>query len=50
MAIDKFHLSARSFDRILKIARTIADLDAKEDIELKHLSEAIHLRNFDKQF
>jgi len=49
-AIDKLHLSARSFDRILKISRTIADLEGSENIEISHLSEAIRLRNFDKQY
>jgi len=40
MAIDKFGLSARAYTRILKVARTIADLEAQENIQPAHLSEA----------
>jgi magnesium chelatase family protein len=46
-AMEKQRLSARSYDRILKVARTIADLDGAIDIKLVHLSEAIGLRCFD---
>jgi magnesium chelatase family protein len=51
-AIDKLGLSARAYNRILKIARTIADLDAKANISSDHISEAIQYRNLDrsKQF
>ena len=45
---DKLGLSARAHSKILKIARTIADLDGSENIELKYLSEAIGLRNLDR--
>jgi len=41
LAIDKFGLSARAYTRILKVARTIADLEGQEDIQPAHLSEAI---------
>ena len=45
-AINSFNLSARAFDRILKISRTIADLDEKEDIEVPHIAQALQLRSF----
>ena len=41
-------LSAHAYDRILKVARTIADLDNSPNIELGHLSEAINFRNLDR--
>ena len=47
-AIDKLGLSARAYDRILKVARTIADLEGAPDITVKHLSEAIGYRNLDR--
>ncbi|MDA1038491.1 MAG: YifB family Mg chelatase-like AAA ATPase [bacterium] len=43
-AIDTFHLSARSYTRVLKLARTIADLDGEEDVLKKHILEALQYR------
>ncbi len=51
-AVDKLGLSARAYKRILKIARTIADLDAQAHMSVSHVSEAIQYRTLDrgKQF
>ncbi|MGN1227083.1 MAG: YifB family Mg chelatase-like AAA ATPase, partial [Christensenellales bacterium] len=49
MAFEMYHMSARAYSRILKVARTIADLDESADIKLEHLSEALQFRNLDKK-
>ena len=48
LAFDKYHISARGFTKILKVARTIADLDGSENINQNHIMEALAYRNIDK--
>lgn len=50
LAFDKLGLSARAYDRVLKVARTCADLDGAADIDRRHVSQAISFRNLDRSY
>ena len=49
MAMSELNLSARAYDRILKVSRTIADLAGADEITIEHLSETLQYRTLDRQ-
>jgi magnesium chelatase family protein len=50
MAVRRMNLSARAHDRLLRVARTIADLDHAQNVAAKHLAEAVQFRNLDRNY
>ena len=50
MAIRRMNLSARAHDRMLRVARTVADLDHSDSVSAKHLAEAVQCRNLDRNY
>jgi magnesium chelatase family protein len=50
MAVRRMNLSARAHDRLLRVARTIADLDRSHTVATKHLAEAVQCRNLDRNY
>jgi magnesium chelatase family protein len=50
MAVRRMNLSARAHDRVLRVARTVADLDHSAAVSAKHLAEAVQFRNLDRNY
>jgi magnesium chelatase family protein len=49
-AMNELHLSARAYHRIVKVARTIADLEGAEEIDVPHVAEAVQYRSLDRSY